>query len=314
MDKDIWEYFNDLNEFLDKDKSSKDKRGKLQEELDRIEKEYNAAIEPVAPSVPELPDVPSYDRMEYDAPTDEQLAENAENSLSDYKNAGVENIESETAAAKKAKEEEKLAAAAAAEKRAQAVAASYDEATRSFENDALKRGLARSSIAANKSAGLAEGKADALTKAAADAEAETRGIESEIAALEVSRTKALDSFNIAYAAKLTEKIAALTDARDKKSAEVLKYNNSLLELERKAANDRAELESKLKKESQAQARPAVDPAEALSARNSSKYEAIRSYLAGMTRAEAAKAVRSDSVVRDSLTDYYYYKLYNEYCK
>lgn len=307
MSKSYKDYLDDLNESLDKEGANALTRDQLAKELERIEKEYQAALEDASSGGTELPEVPKYDRLEYDAPTDEELAAQAESALSDYKNTGLGNIESETDAAKKAKEEEKRAAAAAAEKRAEAVGAGYDGAAVAFENDALKRGLARSSIAANKSAGLAAGKAEALAQAAADAEEAARGIESEIAALEAGRTKALDSFNIAYAAKLTEKIAALAEARDKKAAEVLKYNNSLLELERKAANERAELENKLNKDA-----PKVDTSEALGTRNNAKYNAIRSYLSGLSKSDAAAALTNDANFRNALTDYYYYKLVNEF--
>ena len=90
-----------------------------------------------------------------------------------------------------------------------------------------------------------------------------------------------------------------------------------LEQANKDARDKAALESDLYTEYLNQLKlsgelGSSDPA--ASARNSAKYEAVRNYLLAMNKADAAEAVRTDDLVRGSLTDYYYYKLYNEFCK
>ena len=129
--------------------------------------------------------------------------------------------------------------------------------------------------------------------------------------------QALNSFDIAHAAKVTQRISELTEEREKRREEVLKYNNELLEQANKDARDKAALESDLYTEYLNQLKlsgelGSSDPA--ASARNSAKYEAVRNYLLAMNKSDAAEAVRTDDLVRGSLTDYYYYKLYNEFCK
>lgn len=293
-------------------KSDADSRDKLIEELEKLEGEYQNRAE----SSSVLPDNPSYDRLEYDAPTDEEIAENARNSLADYKNTTIEDIEENARTERAAKEAERKSAQESAAKLSANIASQYDDAMTAFSDDALKRGLARSSIAANKSAELQSGKAAALSQAAMAAEEAVQNIDREISELEVSREKALNDFNIAYAAKVTEKIAELTKERDDKIAEVVKYNNSMAQQEQKDALDRAETASKLysDKLNQEKLENELGSTAELDAYNLAKYEAVKSYLSTLSKSDASYAVRNDPVIRATLSDYYFYTLYNEYCK
>lgn len=303
----------EFQENLENGNTQKDPRDKLIEELDKLSNDYNNRAEAAI----DLPDAPIYDRMEYNPVTDEEIEKQAESGLADYKNTSINNIEANTEAAKAAKEAERRAAEESAAKLQASVAAQYDNAMAAFSDDALKRGLARSSIAANKSAELQSGKAEALAQAAATAETVIGDIDKQINSLEVSREKALNDFNIAYAAKVTEKIVELTKERDNKVAEVLKYNNGLAQQEQKDALDRAQAVSKLYSEKLAQEKDEKylgNYDTAANDFNRAKYEVIRNYLSTLGKTDASKAVKDDPIIRETLNDYYYYTLYNEYCK
>ncbi len=299
-----------MSEAAEKRTSSRDE---LENELSNIDKKYEEEG-----GSHKLPETEKYDRMEYDAPSDEEIENKANAELESEKTSGIERIENENDAAVESKRLEAEAAAERAEKRKREVSDAYDEAGEKFSDDALRRGLARSSVAVNGMAAIGSGKAAALSEAAAEADGEAAAIESEIAALEIGRQKALDAFDIAHAAKVTERIAELTAEREKKIAEVLKYNNELLKQEQKDLNDRAELESDLatdelkRKELERELGESSDSAAA--ERAEAKYNAVRNYLLGMSKSEAAYAIRNDDIVRDSLSDRYYFKLYNEFCK
>lgn len=310
-EKSIMDYYNDIMNAIGHPEG-KTNRDTLEETLGAIDRDYENSK-----NVADLPEAPTYERMDYTPPTDEEIAKQAEAGLTEYKQTSVEKIDKDTEATRLAKENEKQALAASAAKQYAAIAEEYDKAAADFSDDALKRGIARSSIAANKTAEIQNGKATALSEARVSAENEVRAIETEIAGLEDGRRKALDNFNIAYAAKVTERIAELTEARDRKAAEVLKYNNGLLEREQADAIKRAQALSGLYSDSldqQKKENELGDTPEAAKQRNSAKYEAVRNYLLGMGKSEAADAVRTDPLIRDSLTDYYYYSLYNEFCK
>lgn len=259
-----------------------------------------------------LPDA-EYERKTYDAPTDEKIAALAEAALTEYKQLGESAINSEaennTAAKVAAIENEKKAA----EKTSAKLGDEYASAVTAFENDAIKRGVARSSIAANNSAAIRSAAATAAAANALETENNIKTLENEIAQLEAGRKTALDNFNITYAAKLTEKINGLAAERDAKQAEVLEYNNALAQKELDAAYEKAGLESKLYSDSLSQTEKEKELASGVSQTvYQAKYEAIEAYLASMPASAAKSAVLGDTLIRDNLSDYYYYKIYNAY--
>lgn len=268
----------------------------LTAELERIENKY--AVSDSGSAGGEV-----YERIEYDAPTDEELKSAAGTELSVWKDESLKAIEEDAekrrAAAESAREENaRTAAEAEAETEAE-----YADALRAFENDMIKRGLARSSVAAGGAAEIEESRASALTDARAAAAAENSRIEEELRDLEADRERALASFDIAYAAELAERMTEMAEERDRRLAEVIEYNNRLTEQERAETAEAAEGGT---------VRPGEVPDALRSAYNLEKYNAVRAYLSGMSADEARVRVRNDPVVRDSLSDYYYYKLYAEF--
>lgn len=285
----------------------------LLQQFEEIDKNYQDMIDKTANSQLEnLPELPEYDYLEYDAPDDEQIKQTAEDSLSDYLNSGKNAIEEESALAKAEKEAEKVAAEQAAQENANTIASNYDAANKAVASDTLKRGLARSSIAVNKTSEIETGKAEALNAAAQAASAEQAKLDSELSALEQERQKALNDFDIAYAAKVTEKINELTAERDEKIKEVTEYNNKLKEQENQDAEERAELILELQKQAAENGELTGAIADAENYKYEAKYTAIYNFLSGLSDAKAKEYIRSDADIRNALTDYYYYKLYNEF--
>lgn len=253
-----------------------------------------------------LPDPIEYERLEYDAPTDEEIEENAASALEDYRKTGIEDIENDSANRIEDKENERTAAKKTGEEAAAEAAARYEKAIGDFESDALKRGLARSSIALNKSEELQSEKVKALTDIRDSVNGELSRIDGEINALVSDREKALSDFNIAYAAKLTEKISELTEKRDEKQAEVLKYNNSLAEKEREDQLRMLELYGKMSEQE------GSVPESKLAEYYEAKYNVIREYLSGLDADKAAREIKDNPLLRNSVSDYFYYRLYNEF--
>lgn len=260
----------------------------LAAELDRINKKYSS-------------NGGTYERLEYDAPTDEEIKTAAQSGLSSWKNDSITSIEEDAERRRQDAESARRENERALFDAENEIGAEYDDASRSFDDDMVKRGLARSSVAAAGSAELEESRAAALSAARGAAAEENARIDDEIRSLETDRERALQSFDIEYAAKLTEEIAGLTEERDKRRQEVTEYNNELTEKEREELAESLENGTAINV-----------PESGVSAYNLEKYEAVRKYLAGMDADEARVHVRNDPVVRDALTDYYYYKLYAEF--
>ena len=267
----------------------------LSTELDRIDKKYSVSSDGTGGQV--------YERLEYDAPTDEEIKSAAESDLSSWKYDSLTSIEDDAARRRQDAETARKDNERALYEAESEIGAEYDDAVRSFGSDMIKRGLARSSVAAAGSAELEESRAAAISDARGAAAEEEARIDEEIKALEADRERALQSFDIEYAVKLTEKIAERTEEREKRQQEVTEYNNKLTEQERKELADSGSGGSSAKV-----------PDSLVSAYNLEKYETVRKYLSGLDADEARVRVRNDPVVRDALTDYYYYKLYAEFGK
>ena len=317
MRKNIEDYVNDFIASLENDNDdslSSDKpmdRDELLKRLEEIEAAYSDEGQ-AGTDISELPPLPTYEYKEYDAPTDEEIAKTAESSLSDYRAESIAAIEKAAEEGRQADKEARERAQESAERTAESIDSDYEEASKSLNDDALKRGLARSSIAVNRTADLSSARAEAMASLAVASEQERLRLDSELAALENERTRALDAFDIAYAARVTEKINELTAERTAREEEVLEYNNKLREQEKKDAEDRAELIADLREQAlEASENDGVN-AEQGEGANKAKYTAIHAYLSTLSRERAKEAVREDALIRNSLTDYYYYKLYNEY--
>lgn len=292
---------------------------KNNKKLDDVKSQIAEMQKPTAmPEKPTLPDAPTYDRIEYDAPTDEQLAAAAEAELAAYKQAGQTAVENEHSATRAELETQKQAAAQKTQAQQKAIDLAYDRADKQTSDDALKRGVARSSIAVNRMADLAAARADeqaAVSKAHADAVA---ALDGQIGGLETKRQQALDAFNISLAAKLTERINALKSDRASKQSEATKYNNSLTEKESDAARDKLKQESALYSEQLKQIEKEHELEKKYGTQSEQRYQAayalLRDALSDMSPSEARNAVRNDEFFTNNLSQYWYYKLYNEFAR
>ncbi|MDR0426424.1 MAG: hypothetical protein LBH24_04540 [Clostridiales bacterium] len=270
-----------------------------------------------------LPDKPSvaggapYDRIQYAAPSDDEIEAAAAARLKEYESTAKKAVESEFEALYRGYANEKAAGAANYERVKEELDRAYRAAHETANDDLLKRGLARSSIAANTVADLAGKRAETAAAAAKSYADKTAELDGEIAALEHKRQKAFNDFDIAYTAKLTGEIQALKADRDNKAAEALRYNNSLAEKEHAQQLDRQRLESALYSDALSQKKAEQDIAKNQSdieknEKSRQIYELLRENLAAMLPGEARNAVRTNPLYIHTLNDAYYYKLYQEF--
>lgn len=283
-------------------------RDKLLDEIAELET-VGAGVE--KPSLPET----KLDELTYTPPTDDELKAAAERGLSDYKTQQTDAIK-----ASAAEDEKALAAKRKAydEKRADELDRlkdAYDSAADAVDADVLKRGLARSTIAANQKGELT----GEYTKAAAEAES-TYGrliaeLDANIASAQSKLERALNDFNLSYATKLAEKIDGLKAERDKRVEEVTKYNNEVRA--KQAALDESRLKTQSSLYSDALSQSAKLDLDSLSKEKreaiyKSVYEKMDSYLAGLSKEAARQELKNHALYREHLSDYYYYKLYDKY--
>lgn len=284
-------------------------------DLETAKKEVIEMTTAPKPEAEKLPEGVKYDRIEYDAPTDEEIAAAAEKELAAYKAQGEQKVDGDIAAEREKLEKNKATGEAQLAADQAAIDDNYDIANKKVSDDVLKRGLARSSIAVNRMADLSEARAAEKNNAATAANARLAEITSELNSLDFKREQALNSFNISLAAKLTERINELKDERNDREIEALKYNNSLTEKEQKYAADKVIQDSKLYSDALSQREKEDKYSEGYgkdAATQRAAYDRMRTALAGMSADAAKNTLRTDPFFEQNLSTYYYYKLYDEF--
>ncbi|MCM1368000.1 MAG: hypothetical protein NC184_04235 [Roseburia sp.] len=286
-----------------------DSRSKLEDEIKKLETVENSVAKPTLPAV-------TLKQMSYDAPSDEYLKIVAERSLDEYKTDKLNSIRESSANDEKTMTAKRDAYVSALQSELAALDSAYASAARGIDNDVIKRGLARSSIAATEKAGL---ESEYLAKAADTRNSYGKQIselDGEISAVGAKLQTALDEFNLAYAVKLSQKLDELKAERDKKATEALKYNNDIAVKQAQLDANRAKTESDLYTAALNQ-KSKESSLDTLSEKERDDiYEAVYAkmdeYLSALSSEQARKEVRNHTLYRDHLSDYYYYKLYDKY--
>jgi len=188
---------------------------------------------------------------------------------------------------------------ARAEQLMRQIDAAYGTARKNSNNDALKRGLARSSIAVNRTADIETAAAEKRSSATAENLANLADIDNRLASLAGKRENALNQFDIAYAARLTQEINNLTQEREKRDMDRA-LNQSRLDTE---ALRREELSDSINA-----SRETAEKAR----RQEEDFAAAFNRLSGMSARDARHAVRNDLLLREQLTPSQFFRLYDRF--
>lgn len=295
---------------MEKYPNNSEERSKLEEEIKRLESSAFGSVGKPTLSQTEL------NEIEYTPPTDEYLAVEAENSLANDRADQIQAIRDRSENEVKQNTAVRDAYISDRDGERATLAENYEAAVRAVDNDAIKRGLARSSVAA---VGRSELESEYL-KRNADVEKsygkKIAELDGEIAAADGKLRAALDDFNLSYATRLNQKIAELKAERDQKIERVTSFNNSVREKQAKLDADKLKTESELFSAAIEQKKKA-NSADGLSASERDKlfksvYDSMDKYLASLDKQEAKLEIRNHTLYRQHLSNYYYTKLYDKY--
>lgn len=231
------------------------------------------------------------EELKYTPETDAELSKKAENSLKDYYLKAINEINDEVTRAQKDLDEYKSGLSAAAQQQKEYLDNAYTEAKKNVSDDALKRGLARSSIVVNKISALEDSKASEVSGVAAQLFDSVAKIDYDLAALESQREKALADFDISYAAKLENEIDELKEARQARYDEVVKYNNDLKKEQAKYELDYAKADAALDDALYERMKESIEGGlneKQAAAVLSRKTDEIGSYLNGLDKSSAVR--------------------------
>lgn len=284
-------------------------RDELSKEIDRLETGSTTAVKQSLPKV-------TLEELNYVAPNDDVLRSTAESELSSYRADTEKNIrqkseaeETELNAKRDAYADSKKSAEAELEQK-------YLAAVRAIDNDTVKRGLARSSVAAVERGALER---EYLNKSADITHEYSKNIsklESDIASVNKKLQDALNDFNLTYAAKLSQRLNELKTEREKKMQYVIEYNNEIKRKQASLDNDRLKLESDLysaalRQEKQENSLDGI-PAERRDEIYKAVFEKMDAFLGSLDPTIALLEIRNHSMYRQHLSNYYYNRLYDKY--
>lgn len=250
------------------------------------------------------------ERLEYSKPSDDEIKNKAESSLFDYKNSKIssindnfetktENIDQSIEKIKKSEEKDK-----------EEIYQTYQGLKQDAKDDAVKRGLARSSIIVNTLSNYDNGMVNTLLEKSNEVSAKIANYENERNLLEEQKKNALSSFDIEYAVKLQEKIDEINSDILAREEEVTKYNNEISELEAKwkkeQEDDNFDKTTELAKLMGEYGTAVFDVL-----KQNEKYAIAREHLNSMTKDEALIEFKNNSAYYTNLGKYNYNKLLDE---
>ena len=286
-----------------------DARDELLKEIEKLETPGWSATKTDLPKT-------TLDEIKYERPTDEALGKTAESELSSYKTEGEKSVRDSAEAQNQALVDKRDAYATSRDGEVSALDEQYRSAVRAVDNDVVRRGLARSSIAVVERAELEREYLSRNADIASSYGKKLAELDGEIAAYDSKLKKALDDFNLAYAAKLNQRITELKTERDKKEQEVLKYNNEVKKSQAKLDSDRAKDEYALYKAAldieQQQNSMSGLPSERVNETYKAIYDAMDKFLGSMDKDDAMVELLNHSLYRQHLSNYYYNRLLDKY--
>ncbi|MBE5730761.1 MAG: hypothetical protein E7350_02260 [Clostridiales bacterium] len=306
-----------LKSLLNGNKTNKEEGKTSQDKLDELKNYVDSQYGSYMPAKKETAQVPTYDKYEYEAPTDEQIKRSATDELVAYKEQNEKAISQEYAQKEKELAANKAASAANYGDSSAKLKATYEEAAQSLSDDALKRGLARSSIALNNQAAASKAYTQSQGELLNKYNENISAIDEELNGLAGKLQSALDSFKISYAAKLTERINELKEQREENKQKALEYNNSLLSKQYEQTLDKDSTESDLYTEALNQQKIKNELKNTIpdGIRNEIEaniYNKVVELLNSMSFDEARTLFLNEPIFHEVLNDYYYYTLYYKY--
>lgn len=168
-------------------------------------------------------EVPTLDEESLKSEVEQELKQNFDQqkeSLANEVNQKIENLNLK-------KEEEKKKSEAKKEE----IGVIYDDYKLSSENEALKRGLARSSIALLTLDNISSDKAKELVEESDNLANVLDSLEKEVSLLQLQLEQSLTNLDIEVATKINQEIKERIDEVKKRQAEAIEFNNNVNKLE-----------------------------------------------------------------------------------
>lgn len=245
----------------------------------------------------------TFEKQTFTKPSDEEIKTSAQNSLENYKQTSLQNIEDDynQKSSDISNQIDELKNSAQSQK--QETKNLYSSLKNDASNDALKRGLARSSIVINVLDAFDQNMIDEINKINEEIGTKVESLNNQKSLLNEQRQSALNAFDIAYAVELSTKIDEINAELAEEEQKVIEYNNKIAEKEaeyeaqrNKDTLDRAEFIEKYGEDA------------ILSLKQNEKYEIALNYLNTLSKEEALNELDSNRTFSYELGPTYFNRL------
>lgn len=241
---------------------------------------------------------------------EEEIRKNAEDELKDFKTSSINKINNEKIEKENELKSNKDSIIQSTENSKNELKNEYDQVREKVSNDALKRGLQRSSIVINVLDAFNKDEIDTYKKLDEKLKDNINAINFELNALTTKQQQALEEFDITYAAKLNSRINELTNDLKEKQEEIIKYNNEIAKTEEdykiKYENLKNDLnDSNFNKELdlvEASAKYGINAVKKY--KENLVYDTVKQYVSNMDKASAIDFITSNKYVQEQLGSYY----------
>ena len=214
-----------------------------------------------------------------------------------------QNIENDYINSAKNIENKKKIYESSAEKTKNETKNAYDRAKINAENDALKRGLARSSTAVLSISSLNDSEAREYSNIAKELNDSLTKIEDELASLETKREQSLRNLDITLSKNIQKKLDEKLDELKKEQEKVLEYNNNIEKLEQNYKADREkQLSSQRKTQYEFEQKYGEGIREDI---QKEQMDVTLKYLNKLPKSEAIKTLIQSPELARLLGDYFY---------
>lgn len=258
----------------------------------------------------QIPDSLDLEKMEIPEIDREKIEEETTREESVKTEREKDNLKGEVELKTDAKKQEIEMAKEKAEKNRENVKEIYDEYKVSVESDAIKRGLARSSVALLSIEGVEASRAKELVKIADNLSSTISGLEDDILKLQQGLQSSLDKLDIELAENINSEIASKIEKLEKKRDEAIEFNNKVNEMEAEyqlkridKIDEATKLEEELAKKYQGAAEQD---------KREKKIQLALDYFSSMDKTTALGVIISSpelaKVLGDSYYDLYYYTM------
>lgn len=228
------------------------------------------------------------DKMEYNPLSDSEIEQIAKNKVEQKYATQKDLLDEQVQKRRNELKDKEASLIEGGEAKKKEISALYDELSKQTEANALKRGIARSSIAQEQIKSLGVEKIKDLLSVSDEVASELKANSDKLSEYETEYNKAIKSLDIQKAIEVKEKIAEISEKQNDKLNEVLKYNNTI-------TKQQAELDEK----NPSFIEPTQQEKDLI--KNKMLQEAFK-YFGSMTKEQALYELKNDAELRELLGD------------